>query len=81
MGGAGGARFRTSEDFPVYFPPSPARRHGGAGIKTVVALALGLHPPSASIRVGSVRLTMGVDDLVKGVSFVVRYGLSGSANS
>jgi putative tricarboxylic transport membrane protein len=46
---------------------------GGAPIKTVVSLAIGFALAAVGIDTvsGSVRLTFGIDELVKGVSFVV----------
>jgi TctA family transporter len=46
---------------------------GAAPMKTVVALAIGFALAAIGIDTvsGSVRLTMGIDELVKGVSFVV----------
>ncbi|QDW38914.1 tripartite tricarboxylate transporter permease [Bradyrhizobium sp. KBS0727] len=67
--------FGPAEYFAVYFLAfaSFVGMGGSAPIKTVVALAIGFAIAAIGIDTvsGSVRLTMGVDELVKGVSFVV----------
>jgi TctA family transporter len=67
--------FGPAEYFAVYFLAfaSFVGMGGAAPIKTVVALGLGFAIAAIGIDTvsGSVRLTMGVDELVKGVSFVV----------
>ena len=67
--------FGPPEYFAVYFLAfaSFVGMGGAAPIKTVVALAIGFAIAAIGIDTvsGSVRLTMGVDELVKGVSFVV----------
>ena len=67
--------FGPAEYFAVYFLAfaSFVGMGGAAPIKTVVALAIGFAIAAIGIDTvsGSVRLTMGVDELVKGVNFVV----------
>jgi TctA family transporter len=67
--------FGPPEYFAVYFLAfaSFVGMGGAAPIKTVVALAIGFAIAAIGIDTvsGSVRLTMGVDELVKGVNFVV----------
>jgi putative tricarboxylic transport membrane protein len=67
--------FGPPEYFAVYFLAfaSFVGMGGSAPIKTVVALAIGFAIAAIGIDTvsGSVRLTMGIDELVKGVSFVV----------
>src|SRR5689334_20390769 len=67
--------FGPAEYFAVYFLAfSSFIGMGGASpAKTVVSLAIGFALAAVGIDTvsGSVRLTMGVDELVKGVSFVV----------
>ena len=67
--------FGPPEYFAVYFLAfaSFVGMGGAAPIKTVVALAIGFAVAAIGIDTvsGSVRLTMGIDELVKGVSFVV----------
>jgi len=67
--------FGPAEYFAVYFLAfaSFVGMGGAAPVKTVVALAIGFAIAAIGIDTvsGSVRLTMGVDELVKGVSFVV----------
>src|SRR5947199_9544004 len=67
--------FGPPEYFAVYFLAlaSFVGMGGAAPIKTVVALMIGFAIAAIGIDTvsGSVRLTMGVDELVKGVSFVV----------
>ena len=67
--------FGPPEYFAVYFLAfaSFVGMGGAAPIKTVVALAIGFTIAAIGIDTvsGSVRLTMGIDELVKGVSFVV----------
>src|SRR4029450_11908004 len=63
------------EYFAVYFLAfaSFVGMGGAAPIKTVVSIAIGFAIAAIGIDTvsGSVRLTMGIDELVKGVSFVV----------
>jgi TctA family transporter len=67
--------FGPAEYFAVYFLAfaSFIGMGGAAPMKTVVAVAIGFAIAAIGIDTvsGSVRLTMGVDELVKGVSFVV----------
>jgi TctA family transporter len=67
--------FGPAEYFAVYFLAfaSFVGMGGTPPIKTVVALAIGFAIAAIGIDTvsGSVRLTMGIDELVKGVSFVV----------
>ena len=67
--------FGPAEYFAVYFLAfaSFVGMGGAAPMKTVVALAIGFAIAAIGIDTvsGSVRLTMGIDELVKGVSFVV----------
>jgi TctA family transporter len=67
--------FGPAEYFAVYFLAfaSFVGMGGAAPIKTVVALAIGFAIAAIGIDTvsGSVRLTMGIDELVKGVNFVV----------
>src|SRR4051795_9189672 len=67
--------FGPAEYFAVYFLAfaSFVGMGGSAPIKTIVALAIGFAIAAIGIDTvsGSVRLTMGVDELVKGVNFVV----------
>jgi TctA family transporter len=67
--------FGPAEYFAVYFLAfsSFIGMGGAAPAKTVVSLAIGFALAAVGIDTvsGSVRLTMGVDELVKGVSFVV----------
>ena len=67
--------FGPPEYFAVYFLAfaSFVGMGGAAPIKTVVALAIGFAIAAIGIDTvsGSVRLTMGIDELVKGVNFVV----------
>ena len=67
--------FGPPEYFAVYFLAfaSFVGMGGAAPVKTVVALAIGFAIAAIGIDTvsGSVRLTMGIDELVKGVSFVV----------
>src|SRR6266436_2549608 len=67
--------FGPPEYFAVYFLAfaSFVGMGGSPPIKTVVALAIGFAIAAIGIDTvsGSVRLTMGVDELVKGVNFVV----------
>src|SRR5882757_879595 len=67
--------FGPAEYFAVYFLAfaSFVGMGGSPPIKTVVALAIGFAIAAIGIDTvsGSVRLTMGVDELVKGVSFIV----------
>ena len=75
LGGAVALAFGPAEYFAVYFLAfsSFVGMGGAAPIKTVVALAIGFAIAAIGIDTvsGSVRLTMGVDELVKGVNFVV----------
>ena len=67
--------FGPAEYFAVYFLAfaSFVGMGGGPPIKTVVSMAIGFAIAAIGIDTvsGSVRLTMGIDELVKGVSFVV----------
>ena len=67
--------FGPAEYFAVYFLAfaSFVGMGGAAPMKTVVAMAIGFALAAIGIDTvsGSVRLTMGIDELVKGVSFVV----------
>src|SRR5256714_10912798 len=67
--------FGPPEYFAVYFLAfaSFVGMGGAAPVKTVVALAIGFAIAAIGIDTvsGSVRLTMGIDELVKGVNFVV----------
>ena len=67
--------FGPPEYFAVYFLAfaSFVGMGGAPPIKTLVSLAIGFAIAAVGIDTvsGSVRLTMGVDELVKGVSFVV----------
>jgi TctA family transporter len=67
--------FGPPEYFAVYFLAfaSFVGIGGAAPMKTIVSLAIGFAIAAIGIDTvsGSVRLTMGVDELVKGVSFVV----------
>lgn len=67
--------FGPPEYFAVYFLAfaSFVGMGGSPPIKTVVALAIGFAIAAIGIDTvsGSVRLTMGIDELVKGVNFVV----------
>src|SRR5580704_15480346 len=67
--------FGPPEYFAVYFLAfaSFVGMGGAAPMKTVVAMAIGFAIAAIGIDTvsGSVRLTMGIDELVKGVSFVV----------
>src|ERR1700738_808739 len=67
--------FGPAEYFAVYFLAfaSFVGMGGAAPIKTVVALTIGFAIAAIGIDTvsGSVRLTMGIDELVKGVNFVV----------
>jgi putative tricarboxylic transport membrane protein len=67
--------FGPPEYFAVYFLAfaSFVGMGGSPAIKTVVSLAIGFAIAAIGIDTvsGSVRLTMGIDELVKGVSFVV----------
>src|ERR1700675_339910 len=67
--------FGPPEYFAVYFLAfaSFVGMGGAPPIKTVVALAIGFAIAAIGIDTvsGSVRLTMGIDELVKGVNFVV----------
>src|ERR1700757_1179911 len=67
--------FGPAEYFAVYFFAfaSFVGMGGAAPMKTVVALAIGFAIAAIGIDTvsGSVRLTMGIDELVKGVGFVV----------
>ena len=67
--------FGPAEYFAVYFLAfaSFIGMGGAAPMKTVVALAIGFAIAAIGIDTvsGSVRLTMGIDELLKGVSFVV----------
>ncbi|HEX2135538.1 MAG TPA: tripartite tricarboxylate transporter permease [Microvirga sp.] len=68
-------RFGPAEYFAVYFLAfaSFIGMGGSAPGKTLVSLAIGFSLAAIGIDTvsGSVRLTMGVDELVKGVSFIV----------
>ncbi len=68
-------RFGPAEYFAVYFLAfaSFVGMGGSPPIKTVVALAIGFAIAAIGIDTvsGNVRLTMGIDELVKGVNFVV----------
>src|SRR5437879_6064156 len=67
--------FGPPEYFAVYFLAfaSFVGMGGTAPVKTVVSLAIGFAIAAIGIDTvsGSVRLTMGIEELVKGVSFVV----------
>jgi TctA family transporter len=67
--------FGPAEYFAVYFLAfaSFVGMGGAAPMKTVVSMAIGFALAAIGIDTvsGSVRLTMGIDELVKGVSFVV----------
>ncbi len=67
--------FGPPEYFAVYFLAfaSFVGMGGAPPIKTVVSLAIGFAIAAIGIDTvsGSVRLTMGIDELVKGVNFVV----------
>jgi len=67
--------FGPPEYFAVYFLAfaSFVGMGGAAPIKTVVALAIGFAIAAIGIDTvsGAVRLTMGIDELVKGVNFIV----------
>src|SRR6266704_1030515 len=66
--------FGPPEYFAVYFLAFASFvGMGGAPIKTAVSLAIGFALAAVGIDTvsGSVRLTFGIDELVKGVSFVV----------
>src|SRR5436309_2267089 len=67
--------FGPAEYFAVYFLAfaSFVGMGGAAPMKTVVALGIGFAIAAIGIDTvsGSVRLTMGIDELVKGVNFVV----------
>jgi putative tricarboxylic transport membrane protein len=67
--------FGPAEYFAVYFLAfaSFVGMGGAAPMKTFVAMAIGFAIAAIGIDTvsGSVRLTMGIDELVKGVSFVV----------
>jgi putative tricarboxylic transport membrane protein len=67
--------FGPPEYFAVYFLAfaSFVGMGGAPAIKTMVSLAIGFALAAVGIDTvsGSVRLTMGIDELVKGVSFVV----------
>src|ERR1700760_4112567 len=67
--------FGPAEYFAVYFLAfaSFVGMGGATPMKTVVALAIGFAIAAIGIDTvsGSVRLTMGIDELVKGVNFVV----------
>jgi TctA family transporter len=67
--------FGPPEYFAVYFLAfaSFVGMGGSPAIKTVVSLGIGFAIAAIGIDTvsGSVRLTMGIDELVKGVSFVV----------
>src|SRR6202022_1719538 len=67
--------FGAPEYFAVYFLAfaSFVGMGGSPPIKTLVSLAIGFALAAVGIDTvsGSVRLTMGIDELVKGVSFVV----------
>src|SRR3954451_12679058 len=66
--------FGPPEFFAVYFVAFASFvGMGGAPMKTAVSLAIGFALAAVGIDTvsGSVRLTMGIDELVKGVSFVV----------
>src|SRR5205814_6618581 len=66
--------FGPPEFFAVYFLAFASFvGMGGAPMKTVVSLAIGFALAAVGIDTvsGSVRLTFGIDELVKGVSFVV----------
>src|SRR5258708_14230748 len=70
-----GVAFGPAEYFAVYFLAfaSFVGMGGAPPAKTVVALAIGFAIAAIGIDTvsGSVRLTMGIDELVKGVNFVV----------
>src|SRR6201999_367469 len=67
--------FGPPEYFAVYFLAfaSFIGMGGAPPVKTLVSLAIGFALAAVGIDTvsGSVRLTMGIDELVKGVSFVV----------
>src|SRR4051794_40527290 len=67
--------FGPPEYFAVYFLAfaSFVGMGGAPAVKTLVSLAIGFAIAAVGIDTvsGSVRLTMGIDELVKGVSFVV----------
>jgi putative tricarboxylic transport membrane protein len=67
--------FGPPEYFAVYFVAfsSFVGMGGSPAIKTLVSLAIGFAIAAIGIDTvsGSVRLTMGIDELVKGISFVV----------
>src|SRR5438128_4018810 len=67
--------FGPAEYFAVYFLAfaSFVGMGGSPPIKTLVSLAIGFALAAVGIDTvsGSVRLTMGIDELVKGISFVV----------
>jgi TctA family transporter len=68
-------KFGPAEYFAVYFLAfsSFIGMGGSAPAKTLVSLAVGFALATVGIDTvsGSVRLTMGIDELVKGVSFIV----------